>query len=349
MVKTSSEIGGNSMPGITSPRVSVIIPSHRNEYIDELVISFTKEVCGSVSIEIIVVADYAVDRYKDKYTHITWIYIPDKSISVKRNTGILSAHSDICAFIDDDCIPQKDWIPSALTYLNCHPEIAGVEGLTEICSSDEKKGAYREFKRLENRGFRTNNIFYRKKTLFDVAMFDERFSVQREDVDLAYTILESGLTIGYSQNVQVTHRYRKHEKWDLLKNCVNRRFDPLLFQKHEKLYRYYIKTPYPPGILTLFFIHCMAIAWYKIVRKYFFIGMVIDIAAIFCLTLRRMGIPVVKNSSQWIREYISFAVSPIVLTVALLYGAIRFQKFSMLQLFSQRDHIFTFFSKHNKR
>ena len=314
------------MQRIKYPSVSVIIPSHRDIYIDELVFSFTKEVCGSIPIEIIIVADYSINKYREKYNHIEWIYIPDKSISKKRNIGIMAANSNICAFIDDDCIPGKDWIPAAIKYLHCHPEMAGVEGLTIISRCDEKQGSYREFKRLENRGFRTNNIFYQKKILLEVAMFDERFSVQREDVDLAYTILESGFTIGYSQDIQVKHRYRKNEKWDLLKNCVNRRFDPLLFRKHEKLYRQYIKSPYPPGISVLSAVYFLTIVFYKILKKYFFIGIVFDVTTIFILTIRRMGIPALKNYGQWLREYISFAVSPIVLTTALLYGVLRIKK-----------------------
>ncbi|MGD9202650.1 MAG: glycosyltransferase [Chitinispirillia bacterium] len=336
------------MQRIKSSSVSVIIPSHRDIYIDELIFSFTKEVCGSIPIEIIIIADYTVNSYREKYGQIKWIHIPDKSISKKRNKGIMSATGDICAFIDDDCIPEKGWVPAAIKYLQLHPEMAGVEGITSIVPCEEKQGSYREFKRLENRGFRTNNIFYKKKILLEVAMFDERFSVQREDVDLAYTILEAGFTIGYSQDIHVKHRYRNNENWDLLKNCVNRRFDPLLFKKHEKLYRQYIKSPYPPGISILSIVYFLTILLYKFFKRYLFIGILTDIVTVALLTIRRAGVPNLNNRCQWLREYVSFGVSPVVLSAALLYGVLGFKKFSLLSMLVVSNPIYNFFERIKK-
>lgn len=348
MVETSNKAGEYTLHKIISPKVSVIIPSHRNEYIDEIALLFTKEVCGDIPIELIIVADYDINHYKEKYTHIEWVYIPDKSISIKRNKGIVLAKGDICAFIDDDCIPESGWILHAINYLNSHPEMAGVEGMTRIIECKEKQGSYREFKRLEKQGFRTNNIFYRKKVLLDVNMFDERFTVQREDVDLAYSIIEAGHSIGYSSEIKVKHRYRKNEKWDLLKNCVNRRYDPLLFLKHKKLYSRFIGNPYPPGILILIIMYFLTVLSYNFNGKYFYIGIAIDLIVILLLTIRRTGIPFLNFNIQWIREYVSFMVSPFVLTGALLYGSIRFKSLSFIYLMLVWNPFFKVISMKNK-
>jgi glycosyltransferase involved in cell wall biosynthesis len=235
------------VPEIIIPRVSVIVASHREQFVEELVSSFDALDSESVPMEIIIVADYPIEHYRDTFPHIRWIHVPDISISAKRNRGIENAKGSICAFIDDDCRPSGKWLSRAVAFLDDHPDMAGVEGMTSIASTDTREGSYREFKRLEKRGYRTNNIFYRRDILLSVNMFDERFTVQREDVDLAYAILESGQCIGYSTELKVEHQFRKNEKWDLLKNCINRRFDPLLYKKHKRLYRQYIRTPYPPG------------------------------------------------------------------------------------------------------
>lgn len=308
-----------------TPKVSVIVSSHREQFIEELISSFKDSVWESVPTEIIIVADYNLDKFIKRYPDIQWLYVPDKSISAKRNKGITSAKGDICAFIDDDCLPDEKWISKAVVFFDNHPDIVGVEGMTIIDNCDKNSGAYREYKRLESRGYRTNNIFYRRNTLLAVNLFDERFTVQREDVDLAYSIIEAGLSIGYSREINVRHRLRKNEKWDLLKNCINRRFDPLLHFKHKKLYRHFIGTPCPPGIALIFLAHLMLIFGISLSIHYFSIFTLVDIFIILFLTIRRAGLPFINNPVQWLREFISFIISPFVLFGVLIYGSIRFR------------------------
>ena len=313
------------MQETVTPKVSVIVSSHRAQFIEELISSFGDQVWGSVPTEIIIVADYTVDNLVKKYPDIHWLYVPDRSISAKRNKGIISAKGAICAFIDDDCIPDEKWIAKAVDFLNNHPDLVGVEGMTVIDTCDKKEGAYREYKRLENQGYRTNNIFYRQEILLKVNMFDERFTVQREDVDLAYSIIEAGFSIGYTREIKVKHRFRKNERWDLLKNCINRRFDPLLHLKHKKLYRHYIGTPYPPSVSLIFLAHIMLIFGAVVSMQLFLIFALLDILVIIVMTTRRAGLPFINSPVQWLRECTSFIISPFVLFGALLYGSIRFR------------------------
>lgn len=306
-------------------KVSVVVSSHREEFIEELVSSFEGAIGESIPTEIIIVADYNPDKYIKMFPAVVWIYVPDKSISAKRNKGIVSAKGAVCAFIDDDCIPDDKWIVKAVEFLDNHPDLVGVEGTTTIEKCDKKEGAYREYKRLENQGYRTNNIFYRRNALIEIKMFDERFTIQREDVDLAYSLIEAGFSIGYSRDIKVKHRLRKNENWDLLKNCVNRRFDPLLHAKHNKLYRHHIGTPYPRGIALIFLAHLLLIFGITLFSNYIFVFVSIDALTVFLFTIRRAGLPFINNPVQWLREFISFALSPFVVFGALLYGSIRFR------------------------
>lgn len=307
------------------PKVSVIVASHRQEFIKELVPSLERAIGESVPAEIIIVTDYNPDKYSAQFPAVQWIYVPDKSISAKRNKGIASSKSPLCAFIDDDCIPDDSWVVKAVEFLDNHPDMAGVEGMTTIEKCDTKEGAYREYKRLESRGYRTNNIFYRRKALVEIEMFDERFTVQREDVDLAYSLIEAGYSIGYSRDIKVKHRLRRNEKWDLLKNCINRRFDPLLHAKHKKLYRHYIGTPYPRGIALIFLAHALVVSGAVLFGKYIPVFISIDALVVFLFAARRAGLPFINNPVQWLREFISFALAPFIVFGALLYGSIRFR------------------------
>jgi GT2 family glycosyltransferase len=157
-----------------------------------------------------------------------------------------------------------------------------------------------------------------------VGLFDTRFSVQREDIDLAFSLLSVGKKIDYCRDIRLSHRFRDGEPWDLLKNCINRRFDPLLFKKHPYLYRQYIKTPFPLSILLsslIFLPLLLLIAGLFSFRRAALISTVITLL----FTLRRTGMKPVAISS-FVKEMLSVIASPIVLTGALLYGSIKYKK-----------------------
>ena len=49
------------------------------------------------------------------------------NLSVSRNIGIRAAGGDIVAFIDDDALPEFDWLPQAMPAFD-DPEVGGVGG-----------------------------------------------------------------------------------------------------------------------------------------------------------------------------------------------------------------------------
>jgi GT2 family glycosyltransferase len=161
-----------------------------------------------------------------------------------------------------------------------------------------------------------------------VGGFDPRFTFQREDVDVAFSILHLGLFIGYCPDIQVLHLHRGNEHWDLLKNCCNRRFDPLLFKKHPELYRQWIKTPATPSITALLALHGLLIAGLCVGLA---TGLLIvgDLGYALVLSLRR-NLPAGFHGGQIARDWLSYGVSPFVLFGALVYGSVKFKKFLVL-------------------
>jgi GT2 family glycosyltransferase len=309
------------MAALLAAKVSVIVASHRPEYLVALAEAL---VAGFSDSEIIVVADYAVKSLLEKFPAIVWIYVNNISISAKRNIGSRAAHGSILAFIDDDCVPEPGWISEALAYFDRCPQAGGVEGRTVIEAANTA-APVSEFKRLERQGFRTNNIFYRKDVFGAAGGFDERFSVQREDVDLAYTVLSCGYDIGYCEAAIVKHRVRHGETWDLLKNCANRRFDPLLFKKHPGMYRKHVGSPFTPAIGLVLFFHAMVLLSLLVAPAACLICAGADLTAALALSIRRNAEG--KNGIAWVvRDWISFLVSPFVLGGALVYGSVKFRK-----------------------
>ncbi|NLL12899.1 MAG: glycosyltransferase [Fibrobacter sp.] len=270
--------------------------------------------------ETIVVCDYDPKALKGRYKQVRWFFLDDKSISAKRNLGVFVSRGEVVAFTDDDCKPCENWISEGLDYLQRHENSSAVEGHTIIEKNSCGLGMYKEAKRLEKPAMRTNNIFYRKKVFLEAGGFDQRFSVQREDADLAFSVLEKGGSIQYCPRIRVLHRFRHWEQWDLLKNCWNRRFDPLLYLKHPQLYRKYIGSPITPSVSLQFFAYVVyAFARFFSVSKkqlalfHFFLTGI--------LALRRSGLSNLFHT-RFVVEFISVLVSPFVVMAALVYGFI---------------------------
>jgi glycosyltransferase involved in cell wall biosynthesis len=307
---------------MNAPLVSVIIASHRPEFIGTLLSALR---LNRYSFETIAVCDYETGRLENEFPEAVFHTINNRSISVKRNFGVSKARAEIVAFVDDDCVPSPEWVEKGHGILLEKPDISGVEGLTTIENTGPAAPpSLRDYRRLEQPGFRTNNIFYRKTAFLEAGGFDERFTVQREDIDLAFSVLDLGHTIGHDTGVRVMHRVRRNEPWDLLKNCINRRFDPLLYKKHASRYREHIKTPFPPTLLLLLVFHAAAVAAIWIGVLFFTSAVIVDAVAVTAIALRRGR--VAGSVGEVLIEWVSCFCAPIVLFCALLYGAVRYRK-----------------------
>ena len=298
--------------------VSVIVASHRPSYAGALAERLSALIAeSSVAVECLIVCDYDSALLAVQFPRMVFMNSSSLSISVKRNIGIRAAHFSVCAFIDDDCLPEPGWIQQGFEYLHGHESCVGVEGQTVMESGTG--GRLADQRRLEKPAYRTNNIFYRREALVAAGLFDERFSFQREDVDLAYTLLETGVAIHAVSHIRVVHRHRPHESWDYLKNCWRRRYDPLLAKKHPDRYRAHIGSPVPKAVwvmagalgagCVLFFMH------------YFFLS--IPVVAALVLSLRRAASA--KSYTTLGVDTLAYLIAPIIVWAALIWGSIRYK------------------------
>jgi glycosyltransferase involved in cell wall biosynthesis len=303
-----------------NPDVSVVVASHRSSLITGLLDSLQRQGCSRISFEVLVVTDYPNGDLQNRYAALRWLYTADRSISRKRNLGASIAQAAVLAFIDDDCIAAPDWLEQGYRYLTAHQEAAAVEGHTAIeTASGYSPQATREYRRLEKPGFRTNNLFLRTAAFRAVGGFDERFTVQREDIDLAFSLLEQGHAIDYHRDIRVTHRFRHWEKWDLLKNCWNRRFDPLLFLKHPKRYWFMFRVPLPPTQAIVLFLHLLVLLSIGRKGKRAPLVAAADGAVALFFGIRRSGLRPF-SPEKWLRESIQLVAAPVVVAAALVYG-----------------------------
>jgi GT2 family glycosyltransferase len=208
--------------------------------------------------------------------------------------------------------------------MQLHPHWCGAEGKTSIDGTAHCSGHYKAYTRLESRGYRTNNIVYRSAWLRDIGGFDERFRFQHEDIDLALRLIDAGATIGFCETMRVAHRFRD-DKWELLKNCLRRRFDPLLMKKHPQRYRCCRGSPIPPSIALLAAAHVIAAGISISSPALSVVACAADAAYITVCTRSRTGTFCIATLRFW-REWLSYLISPVLLFAALAYGSIKFRK-----------------------
>jgi GT2 family glycosyltransferase len=136
------------------------------------------------------------------------------NLSVSRNIGIRAAAGDLVAFIDDDAIPEFDWLADIVAAFDT-PDVAGVGGLVfdhtgmgfqyrfsassrqgEPLLSDTHPfddlclpGAF-QFPYLQG----TNAVF-RRAVLDEIGGFDETFDYYLDETDVCARIVDAGFRL----------------------------------------------------------------------------------------------------------------------------------------------------------
>lgn len=158
-----------------------------------------------------------------------------------RNRGWKAARGQMVAFTDDDCLPQPDWLLSALTSFQRGAQvITGQLRLTLPGSTMQydPKALY-----VETGEFISANCFCRKSALERVGGFEEAFdSAWREDSDLQFNFIQAGIPISQCPVAVVVHPMREMPWYQALANERKNRYDALLYKRHPDLFRQRIET-----------------------------------------------------------------------------------------------------------
>ncbi|MCG6534401.1 MAG: glycosyltransferase family 2 protein [Syntrophales bacterium LBB04] len=92
----------------------VIITFNRAQMLADVLASLTEQ--KRLPDEVVVVDNNSRDdtkqvalSFKDRL-NIKYVFEGKQGVSFARNTGIANASGDIIAFIDDDCVAQKEWL-----------------------------------------------------------------------------------------------------------------------------------------------------------------------------------------------------------------------------------------------
>lgn len=201
---------------LTLPKVTIIIPHRDSKYISECL-----DNCLDLDYpdyEIIVVTSSSLQAEHPK---IMIIETSDISQAQKRDLAIAEAKGEICAFIDDDCFPRRDWLKNAIKYFS-DLTIAGVggPGLSPENDSILQKASGAIYESILLKSYRylqkstrfvddypAFNLLIRKAILQEIGGFRSTYR-SGGDTKLCLEVMRSGKRIIYVGDVVVFHHRR---------------------------------------------------------------------------------------------------------------------------------------------
>lgn len=124
------------------------------------------------------------------------VRVAERGPAAARNAGWRRCASPWVIFLDDDVLPDEYWLADlAADVAACSQQTAAIQGqLVVPLRADRLPTDYeRNVARLETSTWISADLAVRRRALFDVGGFDERFPrAYREDTDLALRLLDAG-------------------------------------------------------------------------------------------------------------------------------------------------------------
>jgi GT2 family glycosyltransferase len=193
---------------------------------------------GDLAPERIIVCDQSSDSstrlvaegFQNRGVNLKYVHLSRAGTSAARNAGIGIADTELIAFIDDDCVPDKGWLSSlrdAYQHASVEEEVSGVAGRVLPLQTKKDGVAVSSRTSAEPRRFRAQeggleqgdwapwdvgtgaNLLAPRRMLLSVGGFSTNLgpgtpSMAAEDVDLLYRLARVG-TLVYEPQATVYH------------------------------------------------------------------------------------------------------------------------------------------------
>ena len=152
-----------------------------------------------------------------------------------RNVGWRAAAAEWIAFLDDDVVPEADWLTHLAEDLAAAaPRVAAVQGRIRVPMPSDRRPTdwERNVRGLECARWATADMAYRRAALAAVGGFDERFPrAYREDADLALRVVDAGWRLERGRRA-VTHPVRDADRWVSVRLQAGNADDAVMRARH---------------------------------------------------------------------------------------------------------------------
>ena len=188
--------------------ISIVISTYnREKQLLEILRSLNNQLIPDLNVEVIICdsgSDYNYNNFPklNRNLQLIPLNIEDNVLAMKRNIGILKASYSNIILLDDDCIPEKDFLISYLEDFKLLDDYTIISGVVNYPKSYIEKSKYIEFRASKhfNKNFLnedeflpSNQIvamnmgFKKTENFLKIGLFDKRFlGYGFEDYEFAY-------------------------------------------------------------------------------------------------------------------------------------------------------------------
>ncbi len=216
------------------PAVSVIVPVHRaGAFLEALLKGLQQQT--SRDFEVVLVGFKNKELASRRLPpHFFYAEAPSRWPDVKRNVGAKKAKADILAYIDEDCIPDIDWVSSILESFARHSNAAALEGATR---GEQKKLLGHTIQNETGGWYPACNMAFREKDFLEINGFDEQYHFFREDLDIVFKLKAAQKMVLFEPTMRVFHPERPVSWRTFFNEIFLVKGDVRLYKKFPALYR----------------------------------------------------------------------------------------------------------------
>jgi GT2 family glycosyltransferase len=212
--------GASSGPaGATTPEITIVVPTYRrSERLPGLVAALSAQTFDPRRFELVAVDNCSQDDTWETLTALS-ATVPftmrllqtevNKGPAPARNLGWRSSAAPLVVFLDDDCLPEPEWLAAGVARMQADEQLGVLQGRVRTPHDFDPTtmGAWYHCQIIDEPTpyFEACNIFYRRAALEESRGFDETIGWWCEDTMLGWNVVEAGWGRSFTPDAVVEH------------------------------------------------------------------------------------------------------------------------------------------------